>query len=83
KSSCELVSAFIFRGKNHWIIRIEPLDTSLPEKEILDLFHKRLESYILIYPDQWIWLHRRWRTQKDGKRLSSKEYLKLLKESIN
>ncbi|MFH1784213.1 MAG: lysophospholipid acyltransferase family protein [bacterium] len=33
----------------------------------LGVITKGLESYILKYPDQWFWLHNRWKTQpKDG-----------------
>ena len=30
------------------------------------LFNRVLESYIRRYPDQWLWLHRRWKTRPAG-----------------
>lgn len=30
------------------------------------LFNRVLESYIRRYPDQWLWLHRRWKTRPPG-----------------
>ncbi len=30
------------------------------------LLHKQLESVIREYPDQWLWIHRRWKTRPGG-----------------
>ena len=30
------------------------------------LFNRALESYIRKYPDQWLWVHRRWKTRPPG-----------------
>jgi KDO2-lipid IV(A) lauroyltransferase len=29
-------------------------------------FNKILESYVRKYPDQWLWIHRRWKTRPEG-----------------
>lgn len=29
-------------------------------------FNKILERYVREYPDQWLWIHRRWKTRPDG-----------------
>ena len=47
---------------------------------ILSQYHKNLEELVRKYPDQWAWVHKRWRTTPDGTRLSSKQYRKLLEE---
>jgi Kdo2-lipid IVA lauroyltransferase/acyltransferase len=30
------------------------------------VFNKILEGYIRSYPDQWLWIHRRWKTRPEG-----------------
>lgn len=32
------------------------------------LFNRVLESYVRRYPDQWLWLHRRWKTRPAGEK---------------
>lgn len=43
--------------------------TNDPESEVLantGLFTKTLEDYIRRYPEQWLWVHRRWKTRPEG-----------------
>lgn len=30
------------------------------------LFTQQIERYVLEYPDQWLWVHRRWKTRPEG-----------------
>jgi KDO2-lipid IV(A) lauroyltransferase len=31
-------------------------------------FTKVIEDYVRHYPDQWLWVHRRWKTRPKGQR---------------
>ena len=33
------------------------------------LFTKIIEEYVRRYPDQWLWVHRRWKTRPEGEKL--------------
>jgi KDO2-lipid IV(A) lauroyltransferase len=81
KSNAQLVAAFIFRqGIFNYKIYLNNLDCSRPEDEILAEYSNLLENYIIMHPDQWVWFHKRWRSLEDGKRLSTREYLKYLEK---
>ncbi len=49
--------------------RIDWIKGPNPEKEIelnTANFTKRIEDYVRRYPDQWLWVHRRWKTRPPG-----------------
>jgi Kdo2-lipid IVA lauroyltransferase/acyltransferase len=48
---------------------IELVNTGDLERDVLEntrLFNKILEDYVRKYPDQWLWIHRRWKTRPEG-----------------
>jgi len=48
---------------------VELIDTGDLDHDVLEntrAFNKILESYIRKYPDQWLWIHRRWKTRPEG-----------------
>ncbi len=69
RTGAKIVPMFIVRrADNKYCLRVEPsfpLEiTGEPEKDILEnmtRLTKVIESYVRRYPDQWAWLHRRWR----------------------
>jgi hypothetical protein len=77
------ISAFIFRtGWRTFSLFIEPFTDEASEEEILNLYNARLEQYIRLYPDQWVWFHKRWRTETNGNTLSSSQYLSFLEKQL-
>jgi KDO2-lipid IV(A) lauroyltransferase len=49
--------------------RIELIDTGDAEQDAIANtanFTVVIESYIRQYPDQWLWMHRRWKTRPPG-----------------
>jgi len=45
---------------------IETGDLSQDVLENTKKFNKILEGYVRKYPDQWLWIHRRWKTRPEG-----------------
>jgi Kdo2-lipid IVA lauroyltransferase/acyltransferase len=54
-------------------LRLDPpvqlIETGNLDHDVLEntkIFNKILEGYIRAYPDQWLWIHRRWKTRPQG-----------------
>jgi KDO2-lipid IV(A) lauroyltransferase len=54
-------------------LRFDPpiplIETGDPARDVVEntrAFHAVLEKYIRQYPDQWLWIHRRWKTRPEG-----------------
>lgn len=65
-----IIPIFIVRNKNrHTIVVEEPIRIeNVQDKEDAILLYTQkwpdlVESYIRMYPEQWVWIHRRWKTQ--------------------
>ena len=59
----------------HWLrveegVAIEPSgDRTVDLRRLTQEMHARVETVIRAYPDQWLWMHRRWRTRPEGEQL--------------
>jgi len=56
-------------------LRLDPpvnlIDTGDMEQDVLEntrRFNRILEGYVREYPDQWLWIHRRWKTRPEGEK---------------
>lgn len=71
RTGASVLPAFTFRrndGRHH--VAVEPPvvleDTGDTEKDVVantQKFTALIESYVRQHPDQWLWVHRRWKTQ--------------------
>ncbi|MDQ7063838.1 MAG: lysophospholipid acyltransferase family protein [candidate division KSB1 bacterium] len=57
--------------------RFEPLDVQIQAgedseaiRQIMEAYNRQMETWIRTYPDQWFWMHRRWKTQPESNRQS-------------
>ncbi len=79
KTKLPIIPAFIVRikGKDgnyskHRLIIEPPLDIKYTgdrktdTMNILKLFNEKIEGIIKQYPEQWFWIHNRWKTRPDG-----------------
>lgn len=79
KSNSHIIAAFIFRERNgRYKVYLHNIDNSKEVKEILVEYSELLENYIRMYPDQWVWFHKRWRSIEGGKKYSGGEYVRFL-----
>lgn len=66
-------AAAVRRGAGHRFdflvrryVRPEGLDHRAAELHLLAAYHATLEGWIRAYPEQYLWMHRRWKTRPDG-----------------
>jgi KDO2-lipid IV(A) lauroyltransferase len=71
-SGAPIVPAFmVWNGRTYdffvdepiYVEKTEGMDKTEALKYYTQRWTKILESYIMKYPDQWVWMHRRWKTQ--------------------
>ena len=69
KFKCPIVPALCIREKNTTfkIEYLKPIEYAFvkkmgSEKKILTYLNKIIEKWIIKYPDQWIWIHDRWKS---------------------
>jgi Kdo2-lipid IVA lauroyltransferase/acyltransferase len=54
-------------AEGRYILRFDPiLEMSGDDVADTALIHAKLESVIREHPDQWLWIHRRWKTRPPG-----------------
>jgi KDO2-lipid IV(A) lauroyltransferase len=64
-----LLARDIREGSRHRITVDPPVwaDRSAPREEevrrLVNLYSQRLEQFVREHPEQWVWMHRRWRTR--------------------
>jgi KDO2-lipid IV(A) lauroyltransferase len=74
KTGAALVPAFLVRGTDgrfevHAEKEIQVRSGGDKEKNVVEAvrqFTEVIEKYVRAYPDQWVWMHRRWKTRPPG-----------------
>jgi len=68
-----VVPVFIFKENQRFTIDILPevplIETGYPNRDLAEntrRYHSIIETYVRKYPDQWFWIHNRWRTRPLG-----------------
>ena len=65
RAGAPALAAFAFRlpgRKARYRLELEPLPTEGPPEALVAAFHSRLEAAIRRAPEQYFWLHQRWKT---------------------
>lgn len=82
KHKANIYVGFMLRNSlANYQLFLHKIDSSKKISSIIEDFNKILEHYIRLYPEQWVWFHKRWR-YINGKDLSRKEYLSYLKNLL-
>lgn len=75
RTGATLLPTFIIREKGgHRVVIEKPLeiartgDLARDIREATALFTRTIESFVRRHPDHWLWVHRRWKTQRGEKR---------------
>ncbi len=70
KMGCPILPCFIIRENGrHKIVVEDPVDLVITDNKQEDIIKNTqtwsaiVESYIRRYPEQWVWMHRRWKTK--------------------
>jgi len=73
-----IIPCFLIRKGSRFRLVIEPpltaprgVDRSQAMAELTRAWSRVVESYIRRYPDHWVWMHRRWKTQPSTRDLVS------------
>jgi KDO2-lipid IV(A) lauroyltransferase len=63
------------KARNKFVLKIDkPLSFEKSDNEeenvveLTQMLTNVVESYVRLYPDQWLWIHRRWKTRPPGER---------------
>ncbi len=65
RTGSSVLLAFTYREGNHHRVVFEPYAESLngePDAEVVRAFNRRLEEQVRARPEQWVWMHDRWRS---------------------
>jgi Kdo2-lipid IVA lauroyltransferase/acyltransferase len=72
RSSASVVSGFLIRQEKGHVLKVSPpLELTVTGDKTVDIqnntqrFTKIVEDIVRQYPEQWVWMHKRWKTKED------------------
>jgi Kdo2-lipid IVA lauroyltransferase/acyltransferase len=79
KTGAAILPAFVIRGADgqfefHMEREIPLPQTGDKEKDVVETvrrYTEAIESYVKAYPDQWMWMHERWKTRPENEKSES------------
>jgi KDO2-lipid IV(A) lauroyltransferase len=81
KFNARFVYAFIVRtSTGRFDLRVGEIANALETESILSEYSAQLQAIIESHPEQWVWFHKRWRSDPSGTTLGSRQYLAWLTE---
>lgn len=81
RNDAALVSTFLVRtGPLAYRVSIREITDRSSIQRVLEQYHAHLEELVRQYPEQWVWIHKRWRSPTESKPMSSGEYLSWLSQ---
>jgi KDO2-lipid IV(A) lauroyltransferase len=84
KLGSHICTLFITReGTSNYRITWSPIDNAQSPVEILNEYNRKLEKVVREHPNQWAWFHKRWRSRPDGRKFSTRDYIRGLKTEPN
>jgi KDO2-lipid IV(A) lauroyltransferase len=64
--NARIVTAFLLREPdNSYSVHLKELPQAATIEELLSEYSNQLELLIRQYPEQWVWIHKRWRSRPD------------------
>lgn len=79
KHRAPILAAFMWRSSDSsYKVSIHRLSQSQDAVQVLAEYNSLLESLVRAHPEQWVWFHKRWRSQVNGPILRTSEYLEFL-----
>ena len=82
EKNCIFIAVFLVRQKENFEMILEEISHN-NEKEIINNYQSVLEQVITKNPEQWVWFHKRWRSQDNGQVLSSAQYIDWLMKQVS
>lgn len=79
KFNARFVTAFIFQtSARNFELYVDEIKNDSDSQSILTEYSSRLEALIRRYPEQWVWFHKRWRSQPGQETMGTRDYLEWL-----